>query len=817
MKISSAMFMLKIQTTRIFNYAQIVSPYFFLLSNILLLSLLTAYGENPYIELIKLFEVLVFLLFVFLLFKKLHKSISIILASLLYFFYLVMQHYYIVTKIDLDYSFLLRNMAYTGPIVSIYLGSFLVYFIVALLNSFALDHLSKKLVKYNKFLLPGLALLIFMPFISALHLPVNKLNAFAASIFDSDRVTGYYGDFYDVYLKRSENSKTKILTKAGSLKNEKLPDYLDNIVFLQLESLNSSLVNASNTPNLLKLAERGLFIPEFYANGVHTLLGQENILCSLPNSLDVNLVQSGRDKNVLCLPRVFNELGYKSFFLKSYSLDFTRTGEFMKNIGFNEVHADDIMADDDPRSKWGYREDVFYQRAFEYFKKNKQKDKNFLYIEIGPTNHWPFETPLDLSTSVPYPDPKNLNERLSNTTYIQDQYLEDALLNIDSIFPKKNYTLFVVTDHSWPTGVHAKNYFNQAGSFEENFLSSLVVVAGEEEKYQGRVINKRYSSMDIMPSLLGLAGINMPMNDFTGSFLVDSKEGYKKKTILIQPYSSKTINVVDNLIKYQYRTDSESIIQYDLTKDPLENEANTLGNDEKNNLNILKNILPLLENKKVVMHALGGIDGNDYTNSLEALEFNYERGRRVFEIDIALSSDNELILSHENPVVLNTISLENFLSKKINLQYTPLSFNDILKLMGVYEDITLILDVKSGFKDTYPAIVKAIGDQDENLYERIVPQIYFEDNLNFLQNLYRFPEVIYTLYRTNSPDDIVLDFAKNNQDIKTVAMFQNRFNINFANELRDNDIEVFIYTVNKERDIKKLILNGVDGIYSDFY
>ena len=37
----------------------------------------------------------------------------------------------------------------------------------------------------------------------------------------------------------------------------------------------------------------------------------------------------------------------------------------MNNIYFDEVHADDIMSEDDPRYLWGYREDVFYKKALE--------------------------------------------------------------------------------------------------------------------------------------------------------------------------------------------------------------------------------------------------------------------------------------------------------------------------------------------------------------------------------------------------------------------------------------------------------------------
>lgn len=71
-----------------------------------------------------------------------------------------------------------------------------------------------------------------------------------------------------------------------------------------------------------------------------------------------------------------------------------------------------------------------------------------------------------------------------------------------------------------------------------------------------------------------------------------------------------------------------------------------------------KNILERIERKrenrqetwfedyKVISHALGGIDGKDYTNSFEALQYSYEQGQRVVEADFLFTSDDVLVLRH---------------------------------------------------------------------------------------------------------------------------------------------------------------------------
>ena len=48
-----------------------------------------------------------------------------------------------------------------------------------------------------------------------------------------------------------------------------------------------------------------------------------------------------------------------------------------------------------------------------------------------------------------------------------------------------------------------------------------------------------------------------------------------------------------------------------------------------------------------VAHAMGGIDGRLYTNTREAFLQNYSRGFRVFELDLAMTTDSALVLAHD--------------------------------------------------------------------------------------------------------------------------------------------------------------------------
>lgn len=538
-------------------------------------------------------QLIALLFFLLIIGKKFFKPIVFPSLFLVFFLYFILVMYHIVTDLSLDFSLVKRNFWNLLPILDSFLFFIFLALILALINAVFLINLKINNSKLKRALIIISILIISTPFILPNKIPTNEVLAFVKTIYKRDRVMDLYTNFYNGLLSKSTAGKKNILNEAEKLKTADLPVFADNIIILQLESLDAELVNSTNTPNFFKLAQTNIFFPKFYGNSVQTLLGQENILCSLPTSLDYNLVQSKKDKEILCLPKILKAAGYKTFFIKSYNLNFTRTGEFMKNIGFSEVHADDIMQSTDPKYNWGYREDVFHQRAIDFFAKNHGENRNFAYIEIGPTNHWPFKTQQDYNGVLPFPKPKNHSENMANTTHIQDSYLAVALKKINKLFPKNNYTLLILGDHAWPLGIHTGNTFNQENAYEENFLTSLAVKIGSENKYQNKIINTRYSSMDIMPSLLDLIGIKYPENSFRRSFVeeINNKKTASKKIILIQPFGDKYINIIDWPEKYQYKEGSEQLIKYNLLSDPNESRPVSLLNNQTKIFNSIKNLL----------------------------------------------------------------------------------------------------------------------------------------------------------------------------------------------------------------------------------
>jgi len=108
-----------------------------------------------------------------------------------------------------------------------------------------------------------------------------------------------------------------------------------------------------------------------------------------------------------------------------------------------------------------------------------------------------------------------------------------------------------------------------------------------------------------------------------------------------------------------------------------EEHCDCIGNDEKPNYADF-----------FIAHAGGSIDGNIYTNSLEALNLSYSKGCKLFELDLVLTTDGKVVAQHDPP----GISEEEFLCRPILGKYTPMNMESINLWFSKHPDAILITD-----------------------------------------------------------------------------------------------------------------------------
>lgn len=228
----------------------------------------------------------------------------------------------------------------------------------------------------------------------------------------------------------------------------------------------------------------------------------------------------------------------------------------------------------------------------------------------------------------------------------------------------------------------------------------------------------------------------------------------------------------------------------------------------------------------LIAHAFGGVDGHDYTNSLEAFEHNYALGHRVFEVDFDLTDEYLMVASHDQGMwrmMSNAqedipYTYEAFMSMPLEGQYTPLDYRDVVDLMIRYPDIYIVTDTKYSDQTTvllqFSQLVKYAEQTDVTVLDRIIPQIYHEDMLNWVMSVHPFKSVIFTLYAYgNLPQDAYSFCERSHIRFLTVPhSWITQESLALWDQL---GITVAAHTVNDPSLAQSLKEMGVDILYTD--
>ena len=230
----------------------------------------------------------------------------------------------------------------------------------------------------------------------------------------------------------------------------------------------------------------------------------------------------------------------------------------------------------------------------------------------------------------------------------------------------------------------------------------------------------------------------------------------------------------------------------------------------------------------LVAHALGGIEGVSYTNSPDAFRLNYTLGRRWFEVDLALTRDRDLVCFHveaepligfDRPVA--EVTTADFLGHCYRGAYPLMTFNELLGLVAARPDSFIVTDTKGWDGAKAAALERELRRVPPEVRRRVVPQIYFPQDVPLLEpveaELGRFPRLIFTLYGyTNIGIPEVLNVMRVS-GARIVTVSSQRFSPELASAVHSAGGTVLVHTVNLETQITLLSSLGADGFYTDFF
>ena len=232
----------------------------------------------------------------------------------------------------------------------------------------------------------------------------------------------------------------------------------------------------------------------------------------------------------------------------------------------------------------------------------------------------------------------------------------------------------------------------------------------------------------------------------------------------------------------------------------------------------------------LVAHAFGGKGSKTYTNALEAFVYNYDLGHRAFEVDFDLTTDGITICSHDEDYwryITNNentgveYSYDTFKNTPLFTDYTPMDYMDIINLLNDHKDIYIITDTKYHDKDSvhqqFTQFVDYAKKVNPEVLDRLIPQIYTKQMLDYVMEIHQFRSLIFTLYQTQWEAKDIADFCKRNGiGFITVSTAY----VSEDNEVVDiwkaNNINIGVHTVNEKQEADMLLEKGIDMIYTDF-
>lgn len=208
-------------------------------------------------------------------------------------------------------------------------------------------------------------------------------------------------------------------------------------------------------------------------------------------------------------------------------------------------------------------------------------------------------------------------------------------------------------------------------------------------------------------------------------------------------------------------------------------------------------------------------------------------GCRLFEVDLTRTSDGVWVCRHSWKQSLGqwdgeeakVLSSEEFLASPIYGKYTPLTFEDLMLLLKEYPDAFVMLDSKQYSLRNYQTTLDDYVDYldmareagAEDAIDQIIPEIYNQAMFAGTALLYQFPAYIYSLWKEYSEEELgeIAEFCQE-KGIGAATIYYKYWSEDVQKIFDENNIKLYIYTVNDLDAAREYRKKGAAGICSDY-
>jgi glycerophosphoryl diester phosphodiesterase len=238
---------------------------------------------------------------------------------------------------------------------------------------------------------------------------------------------------------------------------------------------------------------------------------------------------------------------------------------------------------------------------------------------------------------------------------------------------------------------------------------------------------------------------------------------------------------------------------------------------------------PMFQNR-LMAHALGGLDGKTYHNTLRAFDAAREQNYQYFELDIAMTTDKRLVLCHgwteaqcrtigmEYTQDLEQATYDRIMAKTVhgNSLMDAKTFYRIAKQYPQYRFQIDFHSVNGKEMKTRIELFLEDMNRDPEVLDRVLIQSYSRSMFEGMAKLYPFKYHQYLVGKNIDQVDDIINYALDH-GICALALRMNLAKPALVNKIKKAGLYTLAYTVNHDLDVAaKLLQSGVDTLCTDF-
>ena len=295
-----------------------------------------------------------------------------------------------------------------------------------------------------------------------------------------------------------------------------------NVLMILVEGLDRRFLNKTVgsirlTPFLDHFKEDSLYFEHFFANGVQTARGLFSSFCSYIPRQGTAAMKTHYMHDYVCIPSVLREYGYRSEMVIGYHRDINRLHLFMSRNGLNQLFdrsdfppgIEEIGMSASIGKPDGALLDLMRTRV----QGLRANGGPYFLAAMTIGMHHPFAVPQT------HPDIQHLKAEpdgyLAALRYL-DLELERVLTGMRRDGLLKDTVVLILGDHGRHEKIGQTDLENQVGHFMTPLFLWVDDTLREPGSYHPRTVTTVASQVDLLPTILGLNGVNPRLSPSMG-------------------------------------------------------------------------------------------------------------------------------------------------------------------------------------------------------------------------------------------------------------------------------------------------------------